>query len=326
MVSIGQGESVLQWDYGSYTTPNSSKLKKRRHASQNKQHTQTASSVVWHPNRVICSIQWSACVNRKCAHAVWRKCVCKQTGDPRRADTIPLQPTPDSRLSKCVLPTTNCVLLSLLFHWIDHLWLGNWVSLRISCLHHIHFAVSSISQRIRSRDLLFVQNISVLNTQSVPFLLFAPSTWSVIWPRPPTISETSKLKLVPSGSFWFPQYLLISCDATRNNFPFSKLRHSPVRMFVMNVMNEVCPLKHWFRNQYCPSCLSFMLIQIWFCFIVLVLCQAMACSLVDVLLQRYANTQFDNCPFEVFVLGGLSPKKSGLCVICLICIQPLAPC
>lgn len=35
-------------------------------------------------------------------------------------------------------------------------------------------------------------------------------------------------------------------------------------------------------------------------------------AFVDVLLQRYANTQFDNCPFEVFVLGGLSPKKSGL--------------
>ncbi|KAI2808966.1 hypothetical protein BLOT_000107 [Blomia tropicalis] len=33
-------------------------------------------------------------------------------------------------------------------------------------------------------------------------------------------------------------------------------------------------------------------------------------AFVDVLLQRYANTQFDNCPFEVFVLGGLSPKKS----------------
>lgn len=36
----------------------------------------------------------------------------------------------------------------------------------------------------------------------------------------------------------------------------------------------------------------------------------MACSFVDVLLQRYAITQFDNCPFEVFVLGGLSPQTS----------------
>lgn len=40
-------------------------------------------------------------------------------------------------------------------------------------------------------------------------------------------------------------------------------------------------------------------------------------SFVDVLMQRYGDCgvdvteQFDNCPIEVFVLGGLSPKKSG---------------
>lgn len=37
----------------------------------------------------------------------------------------------------------------------------------------------------------------------------------------------------------------------------------------------------------------------------------MASSFVDVLMQRYADTQFDKYPFEVFVLGGLSPKSSG---------------
>lgn len=41
-----------------------------------------------------------------------------------------------------------------------------------------------------------------------------------------------------------------------------------------------------------------------------------AASFVDVLLQRYGcddggvAQQFDDCPFEVFILGGLSPKKS----------------
>ena len=38
-------------------------------------------------------------------------------------------------------------------------------------------------------------------------------------------------------------------------------------------------------------------------------------TFVDVLIQRYGVDdvvgQFDDCPFEVFVLGGISPRKSG---------------
>lgn len=41
-------------------------------------------------------------------------------------------------------------------------------------------------------------------------------------------------------------------------------------------------------------------------------------SFVDVLMQRYGDgvDQFDDCPFEIFVLGGLSPHKSGNLKIC----------
>lgn len=38
-------------------------------------------------------------------------------------------------------------------------------------------------------------------------------------------------------------------------------------------------------------------------------------TFVDVIIQRYGVDdvvgQFENCPFEVFVLGGISPRKSG---------------
>jgi hypothetical protein len=34
-------------------------------------------------------------------------------------------------------------------------------------------------------------------------------------------------------------------------------------------------------------------------------------SFVDVLIQRYSDYQFEDCPYEVFVVGGLSPGQSG---------------
>ncbi len=38
----------------------------------------------------------------------------------------------------------------------------------------------------------------------------------------------------------------------------------------------------------------------------------MSCTtFVDVLLQRYTDYQYEKCPCEVFVLGGVSPGKSG---------------
>lgn len=53
------------------------------------------------------------------------------------------------------------------------------------------------------------------------------------------------------------------------------------------------------------------------------------CSLVDVLLERYTDYQLNDCPCEIFVVGGVSPGQSGTLVMfktnLFVGLQPFVP-